>query len=154
MPGRYARFWSWLPCRRTAPIVYIWAWQAAEWPPERLISSMITPASLSPSPSPPYSRRDERCEMARVGQRVDELLRVGALLVEAPPVLAGNRAHSSRTSARSSGWDRWSVMSGSSRRLGWQGQDDRSGAVLSDRWRVSGRWRTSTSATTRVIAAR
>ena len=36
-------------------MVYICAWQAAEWPPDLLISSMITLASVSPSPSPPYS---------------------------------------------------------------------------------------------------
>ena len=36
-------------------MLYIWPWQAPELPPERLISSMITVDSDSPSPEPPYS---------------------------------------------------------------------------------------------------
>ena len=36
-------------------MLYIWPWQAPELPPERLISSMITDASVSPRPEPPYS---------------------------------------------------------------------------------------------------
>jgi hypothetical protein len=35
--------------------VYIWAWQAAEWPPDLLISSMITDAWVRVAPRPPYS---------------------------------------------------------------------------------------------------
>jgi hypothetical protein len=36
-------------------MVYIWAWQAAECPPDLLISSMITEAWVRLSPRPPYS---------------------------------------------------------------------------------------------------
>ncbi len=36
-------------------MVYIWAWQAAALAPERLISSSTIPASLTPSPAPPYA---------------------------------------------------------------------------------------------------
>ena len=36
-------------------MMYIWAWQAAEFPPERLISSRIMLASVIPKPAPPYS---------------------------------------------------------------------------------------------------
>ena len=36
-------------------MTYIWAWQAAAFPPEALISSRITPAADSASPEPPYS---------------------------------------------------------------------------------------------------
>ena len=36
-------------------MVYIWAWQAAAFPPERLISSRMMLASVIPSPAPPYS---------------------------------------------------------------------------------------------------
>ncbi len=35
-------------------MLYIWPWHAPELPPERLISSMITDASASVSPEPPY----------------------------------------------------------------------------------------------------
>ena len=35
--------------------MYIWAWQAPEFAPERLISSRITDASVTDSPPPPYS---------------------------------------------------------------------------------------------------
>ena len=52
--GRYSRFCASLPCRSSAPIVYICAWQAAAEPPERLISSSTMLASATPSPSPPY----------------------------------------------------------------------------------------------------
>ena len=34
--GRYAAFCSSLPCRSSAPMVYIWAWHAAALPPERV----------------------------------------------------------------------------------------------------------------------
>jgi len=36
-------------------MLYIWPWQAPELPPQRLISSMITEASVRPRPEPPYS---------------------------------------------------------------------------------------------------
>ena len=36
-------------------MMYICAWQAPELAPERLISSRITEASVTPSPPPPYS---------------------------------------------------------------------------------------------------
>src|SRR5438270_70053 len=36
-------------------MMYIWAWQAPEFAPARLISSRITEASVTPSPPPPYS---------------------------------------------------------------------------------------------------
>ena len=37
--------------------------------------------------------RDQRGEIAGVGQRLDELARIGALAVELAPILAGNAAH-------------------------------------------------------------
>ena len=36
-------------------MMYIWAWQAAELPPERLTSSRMIDASAMPSPDPPSS---------------------------------------------------------------------------------------------------
>ena len=36
-------------------MMYIWAWQAAEFAPERLSSSRMMLASVIPSPAPPYS---------------------------------------------------------------------------------------------------
>ena len=63
-------FLSWsLPCRSSAPIVYICAWQAAECPPDLLISSMITDAWVSVMPGPPYSvgiRADSSPDAVRV----------------------------------------------------------------------------------------
>ena len=55
MRGRYSRFWASEPCRSRVPMMYIWAWQAAALPPERLISSRMTAASCTPSPEPPNS---------------------------------------------------------------------------------------------------
>ena len=53
--GRYSRFWASEPCRSSVPMMYICAWQAAEFPPERLTSSRMIDASRIPSPEPPYS---------------------------------------------------------------------------------------------------
>ncbi len=36
-------------------MMYICAWPAAALPPERLISSRISPPSVTPRPMPPYS---------------------------------------------------------------------------------------------------
>ena len=36
-------------------MIYICAWHAPEFPPERFTSSRITDASVMPSPPPPYS---------------------------------------------------------------------------------------------------
>ena len=53
--GRYCRFCASEPWRSSVPMLYIWPWQAPELPPQRLISSMMTDASVSPRPEPPYS---------------------------------------------------------------------------------------------------
>jgi hypothetical protein len=53
--GRYALFCSSDPCRSRVPMMYICAWQAPELPPERLTSSRMTDASVTPSPEPPYA---------------------------------------------------------------------------------------------------
>ncbi|MNT13989.1 hypothetical protein D3C72_1489750 [compost metagenome] len=55
MRGRYSRFWASEPWRSRVPMLYIWPWQAPELPPLRLISSMMTEASVRPRPEPPYS---------------------------------------------------------------------------------------------------
>ncbi len=55
MRGRYACFCSSLPWRRSVPMTYICAWQAAAFPPEALTSSRIALAVARPSPPPPYS---------------------------------------------------------------------------------------------------
>ena len=47
---------------------------APELPPQRLISSMITDASVSPSPEPPYSSGISAASQPALGQRVDERL--------------------------------------------------------------------------------
>ena len=69
-------------------MMYIWAWQAAGVAAEALIVSRISPPSTMPSPAPPYSCGNQRREIARLGQLVDELLRVLAPAVEVAPVLA------------------------------------------------------------------
>ncbi len=61
--GRNSRFCSGEPLRSSVPMLYIWPWHAPELPPARLISSMITDASVSPSPDPPYS-----CGMSAASQ--------------------------------------------------------------------------------------
>ena len=43
------------PCRASAPITYICAWQTPAFPPLRLTSSRITDASAIDAPPPPYS---------------------------------------------------------------------------------------------------
>ncbi|MNL41686.1 hypothetical protein D3C87_1641080 [compost metagenome] len=53
--GRYFSFCAVLPLRNSVLMLYIWPLTAPELPPERLISSMITDASVSPRPEPPYS---------------------------------------------------------------------------------------------------
>ena len=56
-------------------MMYICAWHAPEFAPDRLISSRITDASVTPSPPPPYSVGNERREPTRLGERPDERLR-------------------------------------------------------------------------------
>jgi hypothetical protein len=51
--GRYSRFCCSEPWRSSVPMLYIWPWQAPELPPLRLISSMMTDASVRLSPDPP-----------------------------------------------------------------------------------------------------
>ena len=70
-------------------MVYIWAWHAAECPPDLLISSMITLAWVRPRPRPPYSVGMSADEQAGAGEGVDELLRVAAVEVGLAPVLVG-----------------------------------------------------------------
>ena len=53
--GSHRAFCAAEPCRSSVPILYIWPWHAPALPPARLISSMITDASASPSPDPPNS---------------------------------------------------------------------------------------------------
>ena len=53
--GSHARFCASEPWRNSVPMLYIWPWQAPAFPPLRLISSMITDASVSPRPEPSYS---------------------------------------------------------------------------------------------------
>ena len=67
--------------------MYIWAWQAAECPPDLLISSMITEASVEAEPEAAVLGGDERGEQPGAGERVDELLRVGPVPVGLAPVL-------------------------------------------------------------------
>ena len=52
--GRYFCFCASDPWRSSVPMLYICPWHAPALPPARLISSMITDASASPSPEPPY----------------------------------------------------------------------------------------------------
>ena len=66
--GSNASFWALEPWRTTQPITYIWPWQAPELPPARLISSMITLASVRLRLEPPYSsgiRADNQPAAAR-----------------------------------------------------------------------------------------
>ena len=78
-------------------MLYIWPWQAPELPPERLISSMITDASARPEARAAVLLRDQRGQPAGLGQRIDEGLGVGALLVDLAVVfvrkLGAQRAH-------------------------------------------------------------
>ena len=54
----------------------------------RLISSRMTDASVTPSPPPPYSSRNQRREPAGLGQRLDERLGIARALVQSLPVVA------------------------------------------------------------------
>ena len=76
--GRYLRFCSSLPCRSSVPMMYICAWPAPALQPAALISSRITAAARSGSPEPPYSSGISAAEEARLGQRGDELGRIGS----------------------------------------------------------------------------
>ncbi len=53
MRGRKCRFCASLPRRTMAFITYIWPWQAPALPPQRLISSRMTEASVIDRPAPP-----------------------------------------------------------------------------------------------------
>ena len=53
--GRYACFCSSLPWRRSVPMTYICAWQAAAFPPDAFTSSRIALAVARSRPPPPYS---------------------------------------------------------------------------------------------------
>ena len=70
-------------------MMYICAWHAAALQPARWISSRIAAAPESGRPAPPYSSGISAREIAGLGQRLHELRRVGALLVQLAPVLAG-----------------------------------------------------------------
>jgi len=64
-------------------MLYICPWQAPELPPLRLISSMITEASASPRPEPPYSSEiSAASQPAGLGQSIDEGFGIGACLID------------------------------------------------------------------------
>ena len=69
-------------------MMYICAWHAPEFAPERLISSRITDASVSAEPAAAVLGRDQRGEPAGVGERLDELLGIAGALVDVLPVRA------------------------------------------------------------------
>ena len=52
--GRKFDFCFSLPCLKMVPIVYIWAWHAAAFPPDLWISSRITAPADKGRPAPPY----------------------------------------------------------------------------------------------------
>ena len=87
--GSHWAFCAAEPCRSSVPILYIWPWHAPALPPARLISSMITDASASPSPDPPILLRDQRRQPPRLGQRRDEGIGIAAGLVDRAEVLGG-----------------------------------------------------------------
>ncbi len=53
--GMYFFFCSSEPFRNSVFMLYICPWQQPAFPPERVISSMITEATVSERPEPPYS---------------------------------------------------------------------------------------------------
>ena len=70
-------------------MVYIWAWQAAPLPPERLISSKITAASRIPKARAPELFGDHAGQVSGVAELLNELLRVRPLPVETPQYSSG-----------------------------------------------------------------
>ena len=86
-----ARFCSSDPCRSSVPIMYICAWHAPALAPQRLISSRMIAASVMPRPDAAVLFGNERGEVARVGQRPDEVLGIRAPRVEVAPVGVGKR---------------------------------------------------------------
>ena len=92
MRGRYFSFCALLPLRSSVPMLYIWPCTAPELPPERLISSMITVAAVRPRPGAAVLLGNHRGQPAGLHQRIDELLRVGLLLVDLAEVLVGELA--------------------------------------------------------------
>ena len=78
-------------------MMYICAWQAAPLPPAACTSSRIAAAALIVEPAAAVFFRNERGEIAGLGQRGDEFGRIGALAVERAPIFAGElgaqRAH-------------------------------------------------------------
>src|SRR6218665_186060 len=115
MRGRYSSFCALEPWRSSVPMLYIWPWQAPELPPLRLISSMITEASVSPRPEPPYS--------CGISAAIQPALVSAATKASGEARCAsawrwyasGNSAHSARTASRMSwylsggaGW--WRVV--------------------------------------------
>ena len=84
-------------------MMYICPWQQPELPPERLISSMITDASVSASPEPPYSSGISADSQPASVSASTNALGIGALLVHLLPVGRVELLHSARTASRSSG---------------------------------------------------
>ena len=70
-------------------MVYIWAWQAPPLQPDAWISSRIAAPAPMPEPAAAVALGNQRGQETRVGQRLHELPRVGALAVLLAPVLAG-----------------------------------------------------------------
>ena len=91
-------------------MMYICAWQAPELAPDRLISSRITDASVTPSPPPPYSVGNQRGKPARVSERAHEGLGIRVRLLDLNPV----RAAEATTEIP----DRFAVFRESARRCG------------------------------------
>ena len=67
-------------------MLYICPWQAPELPPERLISSMITEASVKPEARAAIFLGNQRGQPAGLGERGDEFFRIGALLVDSAKI--------------------------------------------------------------------
>src|SRR5712691_8638669 len=68
-------------------MVYIWAWQAAPFPPEALLSSRTRHASTIPGPA--VLGGDQDGQPAAVAERQHELLRIALLGIDRPPVRVG-----------------------------------------------------------------
>ena len=66
-------------------MLYICPWHARAFPPEKLISSMITDASASPRPDPPCSKGISAASQP-AAERLDERVGIAARLVHTLPV--------------------------------------------------------------------
>src|SRR5437660_11666346 len=97
MRGRNVRFCASEPCRSSVPMLYIWPSHAPELPPQRLISSMMTDASASPRPEPPYSCGISAASQPALVSASTERLRIAARLVDLAEIGVGKplaqRAH-------------------------------------------------------------